>query len=108
MLKLDDTAVVLIDVQGKLAKIMHQSSELLNNLEKLIKGAQMLEVPILWVEQYPKGLGPTTDQLKQHLTDQTPIEKVTFSACKTEAFHEAVEKLNRNSFLVAEIGRAHV
>lgn len=103
MLKLDDTAVVIIDIQGKLAKIVHQSKELLDNVEKLIKGAQILDVPILWLEQYPKGLGPTSEQLKQHLTDQTPIEKITFSACKNEEFQEALNKVDKKSYLVAGI-----
>jgi len=103
MLKIDETALVLIDVQGKLAKIVHQSKEILDNLENLIKGAQLLDLPIIWLEQYPKGLGPTTDQLKQHLTDDSPIAKVTFSACKTDEFQAALEKINRKSFLVAGI-----
>lgn len=103
MLKLDDTAVVIIDIQGKLAKIVHQSKELLDNVEKLIKGAQILDVPILWLEQYPKGLGPTSEQLKQHFTDQTPIEKITFSACKNEQFQEALNKVDKKSYLVAGI-----
>lgn len=103
MLKIDDTALVIIDVQGKLAKVMHQSKEVISNIESLIKGAQLLEIPILWLEQYPKGLGPTTDEIKQHLTDSNPVAKMTFSACKNENFQEELKKLNRNSMLVAGI-----
>jgi len=103
MLKVDETALVIIDVQGKLAKIMHQSKELFINLERLIQGAHLLHIPILWLEQYPKGLGPTSEEIKQHLTDLHPIEKMTFSACKNESFKEEINKLNRNSFLVAGI-----
>ena len=103
LLKLDETAVVLIDVQGKLAEIVHESEQLLDSTEKLIKGAQILEVPILWLEQYPKGLGPTKEQLKQHLTDQTPIEKIAFSGCKCDEFQEQLKKLDKKSYLVAGI-----
>src|SRR5690625_6446648 len=88
MLKVDETALVIIDVQGKLAKIMHQSKELFINLERLIQGAHLLHIPILWLEQYPKGLGPTSEEIKQHLTDLHPIEKMTFSACKNESFKD--------------------
>lgn len=103
MLKIEDTALIVIDVQGKLAKIMHQSSEILRSIENLIKGAQLLNIPILWLEQYPKGLGATSDQLKQHLTESSPIEKMVFSACKNEEFQKELEKLNRNSMLVCGI-----
>lgn len=103
MLNVNDTALVIIDVQGKLARIMYQSKELLANLEKLIKGARILDIPILWLEQYPKGLGPTADEIKQHLTANSPIDKITFSACKNENFQEELKKLGKNSFLVAGI-----
>lgn len=103
MLKIEETALVIIDVQGKLAKIMHQSNELLHHIEKLIKGAQLLEIPILWLEQYPKGLGPTTEQVKTLLAGSSPIEKMTFSACKNVHFQEALQDKNRTSYLVAGI-----
>jgi|SRR5690625_1361246 len=107
MLKVEDTALVIIDVQGKLAKIVYQSEELLSNLQSLIKGAQLLHIPILWLEQYPKGLGSTDDEIKQHLTDVNPIEKITFSACKNDEFQNEIEKLNKNSYLVTGI-ESHV
>src|SRR5690625_659338 len=103
MLKVEHTALVVIDVQGKLAKIMHQSSELLRNIENLIKGAQLLDIPILWLEQYPKGLGPTSDTIKQHLTKNSPIAKMTFSACKNKEFQAELKQLDRNSMLVCGI-----
>lgn len=103
MLKIDETALVIVDVQGKLAKIVHQSKELLANLENLIKGAQLLDIPIVWLEQYPKGLGRTTDEIKQYLTEYSPIDKMTFSACKNENFQAELDKIGKNSFLVAGI-----
>lgn len=107
MLKVENTALVVIDVQGKLAKIMHHSGELLRSIENLIKGAQLLNVPIIWLEQYPKGLGPTSDNLKQHLTENSPIAKMTFSACKNEEFQTELQKLDRKSMLVCGI-EAHI
>ncbi|MEI3607159.1 hydrolase [Pseudogracilibacillus sp. SE30717A] len=103
MLKIDNTALVLIDVQGKLAKIMHQSKELLVNLERLIQGAHLLEIPIIWLEQYPKGLGPTADEIKQHLAELRPIDKMTFSACKNDDFQKEIASLEKMNYLVAGI-----
>ncbi len=103
MLNVDNTALVLIDVQGKLAKIMHRSNELLVNLERLIQGANLLGIPIVWLEQYPKGLGPTADEIKQHLTELSPIDKMTFSACQNENFQKEIASLEKTNFLVAGI-----
>lgn len=103
MLKKDETVFVLVDVQGKLAKIVYESEELLRNLENLIRGLRILEVPIVWLEQYPQGIGPTTEQVKQHLTGLEPIAKTTFSACKNKEFMQALEKTGRRKILVAGI-----
>ena|SRR5690625_307917 len=107
MLKVEDTALMLIDVQGKLAKVMHQSKELLANIERLIQGAQLLDIPIYWFEQYPKGLGPTADELKQHLAKSNSIAKMTFSACKNRTFQEMLNDSGKKTFLVAGI-EAHI
>ena len=107
MLKIDDTALVIIDVQGKLAKIMHQSKEVVKNIETLIQGAKLLDIPVLWLEQYPKGLGPTTADVKQHLSDQEPIAKVTFSACQTDEFKEQLERIDKKKLLITGI-EAHI
>lgn len=107
LLKINDTALVIVDVQGKLAKIMHQSKEILANVQTFIQGAQLLDIPIVWLEQYPKGLGGTLDEVKQHLVGNKAIEKMTFSACKTKTFQEEIKQLGKKSILVAGI-EAHI
>ena len=79
MLKLDDTALVVIDVQGKLAQLMYNRAELFKNLRLMVKGAQVLGIPILLTEQYPKGLGPTVPEVSQLLPAIRPIAKNAFS-----------------------------
>ena len=107
MLSKDQTIVVLVDVQGKLAEIVYNSEQILINLSKLIQGVQLLEIPIIWLEQYPEGLGETADVLKKHLSGQEPIRKTTFSACRSPEFTEALKAARRPQVLVAGI-EAHV
>lgn len=107
MLQIENTALVVIDVQGKLAKIMHESEALLSQIEKMIQGANVLGLPIIWLEQYPKGLGPTDEQVAQHLTEQNPIEKVIFSAYGSDTFLEQLRSTNRTQLLVTGI-EAHI
>lgn len=103
MLQIDQTAFVLVDVQGKLAQIVHESEELHANLEKLIKGLQVLDIPIFWLEQYPDGLGATTESLGELLKGQQPIAKMTFSAMGNEEFVKQLEASGRKQLLIAGI-----
>ena len=103
MLKLDDTALVVIDVQGKLAQLMHNSTELFKNLRLMIQGAQVLGIPILLTEQYPKGLGPTVPEVSELLPAIPPIAKNAFSCCGERAFMLALERLGRHQILLTGI-----
>lgn len=103
MLQKDQTIFVLVDVQGKLAQIVNESEKLHTNLEKLIKGLQVLDIPILWLEQYPEGLGPTTSSLADLLKGQDPIAKMTFSAAGNKEFMKQLEDTGRKQILIAGI-----
>lgn len=104
MLTIDNTALIVIDVQGKLAQLMFQKEELFANLEKIIKGAQVLELPIIWTEQVPEKLGPTTPEIAELLLDSVqPISKASFSCWGVQPFKTALEQLNRRQILVAGI-----
>ena len=103
MLKLQDTVLVVIDIQGKLAHLMHDKEELFKNARLMIQGAQILEIPILLTEQYPQGLGPTIPEIAALLPDNEPISKMSFSSCREERFLQALKEQNRSQVLVAGI-----
>jgi len=103
MLKPDNTALAIIDVQGKLASLMHQREQLYRNLQILIRGIQVLELPIFWLEQYPEGLGPTIHEVAELLADQKPLPKLSFSACGQDEFLEKLRASGRREILLAGI-----
>jgi nicotinamidase-related amidase len=107
MLTTENSALVLVDVQGKLAQAMHNKEAFLDNIIRLVKGAQIFELPILWTEQYPDGLGPTMPEIAELLPDQNPISKLSFSCCGNPEFMEALKALQRKNMLVSGI-EAHV
>jgi nicotinamidase-related amidase len=84
-MNINDTVLVLIDVQEKLASVMHDRESLLDNLRRLLLGMYALEVPILWMEQVPEKMGPTVPELARLLKDgkAKPIAKASF-ACGAE------------------------
>jgi nicotinamidase-related amidase len=106
-LTLDNSLLSIIDVQGKLAHLVHDKEALHLNLQRLIRSANILQVPILWVEQNPKGLGKTIPEIVDLLPLESPIPKMTFSAFKADAFANKLEAYKRNQILLAGI-EAHV
>jgi len=107
MLSTDKTVLLLVDIQGKLANSMHARQSLFENLQRLVKGARVLELPILWAEQNPKGLGPTIPEVAELLPNLEPIPKFSFSCCGSEQFRNELNALNRKNLLIAGI-EAHV
>jgi len=107
LLNVENTALLIIDIQERLFPVMHEKEKLRRNVIKLIKGAQVLEVPILLTEQYPKGLGPTLPEIKELLPAIKPIEKVVFNCCDEAVFCRALEALKRKQVLIAGI-EAHI
>ena len=86
LMKRDKTVFVAIDYQEKIIKAMKDAEEIVDRAAKLIKGAKILDVPVLVTQQYTKGLGETTDKIKEALGDFEPVEKKTFGAMKTPEF----------------------
>jgi len=107
MLTKENTGLIIIDIQGKLAGLVHDSDALVSNCKKLIKGAQTLDLPIIWLEQNPEKLGSTVDQLSFLLDAQKPISKFTFDACEAPQFIQALRMANVGTWLICGI-EAHI
>jgi len=107
MLDIANTVLVIIDVQERLARVIHDKDQLLINLQKLISGAQVLDIPIILTEQYPQGLGQTIPEVAHLLPKTNPIAKVSFSCCGEQRFLREIEALNRQQVLIAGI-ESHV
>jgi nicotinamidase-related amidase len=107
MLTTENSALVLVDVQGKLAQAMHDRQRFLDNTIKLVKGTQILGLPVLWTEQNPAGLGPTIPEIAELLPNQNPLDKFSFSCCGDQVFVDELKALDRKNMLVAGV-EAHV
>ena len=98
-----ETLLLVIDIQGKLATSVVQPDRLVKNVSKLLRACNLLEVPVIYTEQYPKGLGPTVGELKELIGQETPFEKLSFSCCGNDDFMKRLRSLGRNDILVVGI-----
>lgn len=86
--------------------VIHERFEVEKNIERLIRGAHVIGVPVLVTEQYVKGLGPTIEPLRRALEETggyRPIEKSCFSAQGCEPFALQLAALERKQVIVAGI-----
>jgi len=103
-IKLEDSLLLIIDVQEKLFTHISNNRTLLENTIKLIKGIKVLNLPIIVTEQYTKGLGSTLEEIKSELGNEyKPYEKMTFSCCKEEIFLDRLSKINRKNIIICGI-----
>ncbi|MDO9558817.1 MAG: hydrolase [Syntrophales bacterium] len=105
MLTCESTVLIIVDIQGNLARVMDDQTFLIENNRKLIKGMHVLGIPILITEQNP--LGATIPEIADLLPGVRAITKDTFSCCAEEKFMSAVRAMNRRQILMTGI-EAHV
>jgi nicotinamidase-related amidase len=99
----EQSCLLVIDVQGRLAELMHKKQNLYQNLTTMIDAAKTLGLPIYWFEQYPKGLGETQPAIKALLSDDGYHEKLTFSACGAPEFLDQLKASGRKQCIVTGI-----
>ena len=103
MLNEKDCCLIIVDVQGKLAGLMHDKETLFKNIRILIQSAKILNIPVLWCQQVPAALGPTVPQIAELLTGTEPINKSCFSCCLNDEFNSKLKSLGRKQILLAGI-----
>ncbi|MCE9677831.1 isochorismatase family protein [Shewanella sp. AS1] len=104
MLKPEECVLLIVDVQGRLAQIMHKAEQLEQTLCTLVNAVDLLEIPILYLEQLPDKLGPTSPRLQECLQPRhKPITKAHFSAWHSGEFRDAITGMGRRQVLLAGI-----
>jgi nicotinamidase-related amidase len=104
-MKLDASrsTLLLIDFQQRLTPAIDGADAAVANAHRLAKGAELLGVPFLVTEQYPKGLGPTVDALAAFAIE--PFVKTTFDATRTAGF---LDRLPTDRTLILAGCEAHI
>lgn len=102
----DEAILLVIDMQRKLLPHIHDHESVEQNVIRLIRGTHTLGIPAIVTEQYPQGIGHTTNGVLQAL-DQTrgaeTIQKMTFSSCGSDQFLENTELSNRRQVILSGV-----
>ena len=98
------TVLVLIDLQEGYRAALHAWDRVVAASALLVRGAALLDLPLLVSEQYPRGLGHTAAEVSTQFPAGLPvIEKMSMSRCSATAFASRLEETGRTQVLVAGI-----
>ena len=104
----EHAALAVIDMQEAFRHVIPDFGEVASRIAKAVQGAQLLEVPVIVTEQYPKGLKHTAEEILSHLPkDSKAIEKICFSSCGAEDFQSQLIARNIKQVIVVGI-EAHI
>lgn len=98
-------ALLVVDVQEKVLAPIRYRDLVIANAVRLVRGAQILHLPVWATEQYPQGLGPTVPELAA-LIPHRPA-KTTFHCCGAGEIVEQLHARKLNHVTLAGI-EAHV
>jgi nicotinamidase-related amidase len=97
------SALLIIDMQEKFAPVVQDYDLIEAQIITLVKAFRMLNLPIFYTEQYPKGLGCTTKVLRRELGGIEVIEKMHFSAAAEEVLVATLEKQDITHIVIGGI-----
>jgi len=102
----ETTALLVIDLQERLMPVIHENGKVFDNVNKLLRGAEILGLETIITEQYPKGLGNTCKEVQLPATPNI-IEKVCFSCIQSDQVNEQLKLTNRKSLIICGV-EAHI
>jgi nicotinamidase-related amidase len=99
----DDSVLCVVDVQEKLMPHIADHKAVEKGCRTMIEAAKILSVPLLWTEQYPKGLGRTVPVISEALKGLAVWEKTSFGCLGSSGVLEELQSLERNTLVLTGI-----
>ena len=105
VLNIEDSLLMIIDIQDKLLNAVFNKTDLLRKSEILANTAAILNIPCIITEQYPKGLGSTIPEISSILTPAGAdcFEKVCFNALQEEKILECFNNIKKSQIILCGI-----
>ena len=101
ILNIEDSIVMIIDVQEKLLNAVFNKTSLEKKAVTIANSAKILGIPVIVTEQYPKGLGATVESLKEVLPENAQyFEKTAFSALENKEVLEALKNSGKKQVVI--------
>jgi len=86
-------ALLVVDIQENLMRVIHGREEVAKNAALLIRAAKVLDIPIVATTQYVARIGPFVPEVAEALGGLPAHDKLEFGCFNNEAVRAAVKKL---------------
>lgn len=82
--------LLAIDIQDVLLPALHQPQQLLQHAGWMIELALACDIPVIFSEQYPRGLGSTATQLRRLAPQAPAVAKQAFSCVAAQCLPQTM------------------
>ncbi len=107
-LQKDETGLLVIDVQKRLFPHIENNDVMLDQILKVIRGFQIMNMPIAVTEQIPEKMLDTVDPIVSVLASSfKPIAKTSFSCFKDTKSNQMLQSMPVKNWVLVGI-EAHV
>ncbi|SFR78830.1 isochorismatase family protein [Anaeromicropila populeti] len=104
----EDTMLLNIDFQEKLVPVVADHSEVVLQIIKLIKGLHALKCPVLFSQQYTKGLGMTIGEIQEVVESEfCYFDKTSFSCAEDDQIMQAIKEQQKKNIIITGM-EAHI
>lgn len=107
MLTPENTLLIVIDVQGNLARAVAESEKSIRAVSLLVEGAKLLEIPVLLTAQVPEKIGHNIPEVAGLLPGQSDLPRVHFSIWQDAGVEQAIRSSGRSQLLLCGF-EAHI
>jgi len=95
------TILVVVDLQEAFRHPINDFSMIASRTSIIVRGFQILNLPIIITEQYPKGLGRTAEEVLFSLPPEFEVvEKSAFSSCGASSFTDKLQATGANQIVL--------
>lgn len=101
LLDKDDCVLLIVDVQTRLAPLIHGIGRVSENIVKLVRFAHIIGLPVVLAEQI--NLGETLPEIREALGDFPAIKKTEFDCFGSDAVASSLSGSGRKVLLAAGI-----
>ncbi len=106
-IKLEESIAIFVDYQEKLMPAIHNHEQVIAKAVQLLTGLKAVGCPVIFTQQYTKGLGMTVPELVEIQDEFRYLEKITYSCLDTEEIKEELKKQNKKTIILAGV-EAHI
>lgn len=104
----NNSIAIAVDLQEKIFPVINHKEQIIAQSCKLLKGLYTLNIPIVYTEQYPAGLGYTINEVKKVAGDDfKPVEKKFFSCYKVDPVRQILNDSDKEFIILFGI-ESHV